>query len=196
MPSGWEKAPEYGGGPWGPWHWITSLGMLALVTFGLFACNSGALTRDAATAESAQAEEADFVGIASVTDGDSIEIHGQRIRLWGIDAPESAQQCTSANGASEPAGRRAATALADIIASRTVSCVERDRDQYGRPVSVCRVGEQDISRAMVEQGWAWAYVRYSRDYVSQEQTAREAQRGVWAWTCQAPWDYRAERRRR
>ncbi len=72
-------------------------------------------------------------------DGDTLEIQGVRVRLWGIDAVESAQTCLDATGKTWPCGRRAAFALADFLGQRTVRCERRDTDRYGRVVAVCRV---------------------------------------------------------
>src|SRR4029453_9677723 len=82
-----------------------------------------------------QAAASDPTGRASVIDGDTIEIHGQRIRLFGIDAPESRQTC-EANGQTYRCGQQAALSLADHVGQRTVACEERDTDRYGRIVAV------------------------------------------------------------
>src|SRR5260370_40743547 len=74
---------------------------------------------------------ADLVGQASIIDGDTIEIHGQRIRLFGIDAPEHDQLC-EAGGNQYRCGQQAALALAGQIGTRTVDCLPRGVDQYGR----------------------------------------------------------------
>ncbi len=77
---------------------------------------------------------ADVAGVASVIDGDTIEVHGQRIRLHGIDAPESRQLCRL-NGKPWQCGKDAANALAEKIGRRPIVCEERDRDRYGRIVA-------------------------------------------------------------
>lgn len=136
---------------------------------------------------------AEIAGRASVIDGDTIEIHGQRIRLFGIDSPESAQLC-QAEQKPYRCGQRAALALADRIGSRTVRCQERDVDRYGRTVAVCYVGSEDLDRWMVEQGWAVAFRKYSHDYIDAENDAREARRGIWQGEFEMPWDWRAARR--
>jgi endonuclease YncB( thermonuclease family) len=131
-------------------------------------------------------------GRASVIDGDTIEIRGERIRLFGIDAPESGQSCTVQSRAF-PAGQRAALALADKIASNIVDCRPKDTDRYGRNVNVCLVGGEDINGWMVANGWALAYRYYSRDYVSQEEQASKRKLGV--WQCNdfiPPWDWRRD----
>ena len=84
----------------------------------------------------------DLIGVASVIDGDTIEIHGQRIRLFGIDAPESRQLCVRPTGERWRCGQQASFALADQIGRATVSCQPRDRDRYGRIVAVCFKGDR------------------------------------------------------
>ena len=132
-------------------------------------------------------------GRASVTDGDSLEIAGQRVRLHGIDAPEWKQRC-QANGRQWRCGQAAAQALGKRIGRQSVTCTPRDRDRYGRIVAVCEAGGIDLNAWMVAQGWALAYRRYSRAYVDEEQTAKAAKRGVWRGELIAPWEWRRGKR--
>jgi endonuclease YncB( thermonuclease family) len=136
---------------------------------------------------------AEIAGSATVIDGDTIEIRGQRIRLFGIDSPESAQLC-QAGQKPYRCGQQAALALADRIGERTVRCQERDTDRYGRVVAVCYAGGEDLDRWMVEQGWAVAFRKYSLDYVDAENDARKARRGIWQGEFEMPWEWRAARR--
>jgi endonuclease YncB( thermonuclease family) len=136
---------------------------------------------------------ADIIGPAKVIDGDTIKIRGARIRLHGIDAPESAQVCR-ANDKAYRCGTSATQALARRIGNRSVSCDERDRDRYGRIVAVCRAGDEDLNGWLVSEGLALAYRRYSTDYVDQEQTAREAKRGLWRGEFVKPWRWRKGKR--
>ena len=115
-----------------------------------------------------------IVGVASVIDGDTIEIHGQRIRLFGIDAPESSQLCERPTGARWRCGQQASFALADRIGRATVRCDPRDLDRYGRVVAVCFRGNEDLNRWMVANGWAVSVRRYSLDYVADEAAARRS----------------------
>ena len=133
---------------------------------------------------------ADVSGRASVIDGDTIEVSENRIRLHGIDAPESGQTCV-AEGKRWQCGRRATRALSDRIAKHTVTCEERDWDG-GRIVAVCRLGGRDLNAWMVSEGWALAYRRYSKEYVAEEASARASRRGLWRGDFVAPWDWRAD----
>jgi endonuclease YncB( thermonuclease family) len=137
---------------------------------------------------------AEIAGRATVIDGDTIEIRGQRVRLFGIDSPESTQLC-QAGQKPYRCGQQAALALADRIGERTVRCQERDTDRYGRVVAVCHVSGEDLDRWMVEQGWAVAFRKYSIDYVDAENDAREAGRGIWQGEFELPWEWRAARRK-
>src|SRR6266404_783627 len=136
---------------------------------------------------------ADIIGQASVIDGDTIEIHGQRIRLFGIDAPEHDQLCEEA-GAQYRCGQQASLALADQIGRQTVDCAPRDVDQYGRVVAVCSAAGEDLNAWMVRQGWALAYRHYSTAYVPDEDAAHLAGDGIWRGTFDAPWDWRQGKR--
>ena len=128
-------------------------------------------------------------GRARVVDGDTVEIGQTRVRLHGIDAPESRQSCI-ADGRRWPCGERATRALAGRIGSQTVSCVERDRDRYGRTVAVCHAAGKDLNAWMVRQGWALAYQQYSKAYIADESDARAGRRGMWRGDFVPPWDWR------
>jgi len=130
-----------------------------------------------------------LVGAASVIDGDTIEIHGQRIRLFGIDAQESSQTCTQ-SGVTYRCGQTAAFALADRIGHRVVSCEQRDTDRYRRVVAVCSEGGVDLNEWMVSQGQAIAYRQYSLTYVPAEEKAKAARLGIWAGEFQNPAEFR------
>ncbi len=132
---------------------------------------------------------ADMAGIASVIDGDTIEVHGQRIRFHGIDAPESRQLCRLD---SKPwqCGKDAANTLAGKIARRPVTCEDLGRDRYKRIIARCAVAGEDLGAWMVSQGWALAYRRYSLDYTDMEADAQAARRGVWAGEFVKPREWR------
>lgn len=135
-----------------------------------------------------------LVGVATVIDGDTIEIHGQRIRLHGIDAPESNQWCTDEAGTTVRCGQQAALALDSLLNGQTCRCGVVDTDRYGRAVATCYVGETNINAWLVRQGWALAYRKYSTDYVAYEQQAQAEGRGIWRYAFEMPWVYRATRR--
>ncbi len=136
---------------------------------------------------------ADVTGIASVIDGDTIEVHDQRIRLHGIDAPESRQLCRK-DGERWRCGKDASSALKAFLGSRPVSCEELDRDRYRRIVAKCAVDGVDIGDWMVSQGWAVAYYQYSYEYSRAEQRAKSARRGIWAGEFEKPWEWRKQQR--
>lgn len=142
------------------------------------------------------AARADVRGEAEVTDGDSLRIAEQRVRLHGIDAPELRQICKNASNANYNCGEQAKAALRHAIAGSEVRCVQRDRDRYGRIVAVCVAGGVQLNRHMVREGWAVALPQYSRDYVADEETARRDRRGLWAGKFEMPEDWRRERGRR
>ncbi|MDO7934583.1 thermonuclease family protein [Xanthomonas euvesicatoria pv. eucalypti] len=137
---------------------------------------------------------AELVGRATVTDGDTLTVAKQRIRPWGIDAPESAQQCTTKDGRSWPCGRRSAAALDSYVLDKTVRCQPKDTDRYGRVVAECFVQGQSINRWMVRSGCAVAYRQYATAFIADEADARQHQRNLWQGPFQMPADYRHSKR--
>lgn len=133
-------------------------------------------------------------GVASVVDGDTIEIHGERIRLNAIDAPENAQLCLDAYGKRYRCGQKSANALAGMIGRSAITCQPMGHDRYRRIIAVCFKAETNLNGWMVQQGWAVAFRRYGGDYISQEDEARLNRRGIWAGTFDMPWDWRAVNR--
>ncbi|WP_184411861.1 thermonuclease family protein [Xanthomonas translucens] len=136
----------------------------------------------------------ELVGRATVTDGDTLTVAKTRIRLWGIDAPESAQQCTTKDGRSWPCGRRSAAALDGYVLDKTVRCQPKDTDRYGRVVAECLVQGQSVNRWMVRSGWAVAYRQYAMAFIADEADARQHQRNLWQGPFQLPADYRRSKR--
>jgi endonuclease YncB( thermonuclease family) len=131
-----------------------------------------------------------LIGKASVIDGDTIEIHGERIRLHGIDAPESGQLCRDAQDRKWRCGQKSALALDKKIGRKPVSCKTAGTDRYGRYIGVCTSGRMDLNGWMVRQGWAVAYRKYSQDYVALERSAQQAHLGVWQGRFTRPDEWR------
>lgn len=94
-------------------------------------------------------------GIARVIDGDTLEVEKERVRLFGVDAPESAQTCTDKKGASYGCGKEATEALRSKIGNSPVKCLVRNHDQYQRAVATCQIGSEDVAKWMVQQGERW-----------------------------------------
>ncbi len=135
-----------------------------------------------------------IIGRASVIDGDTIEIHGERIRFNGIDAPESRQLCQDAQGQDYRCGQVASNALDRFLSqSRPTRCDFVERDRYGRFVGNCyRADGASVASWLVRNGHAMDWPRYSDGAYADDQAAAKAERlGIWAGTFQPPWDWRA-----
>jgi endonuclease YncB( thermonuclease family) len=155
------------------------------------------------------------IGSARVVDGDTIIVNAVRIRLEGIDAPESTQACSKVIGdpivaAVNPlpfsppnmlgkpersanqwaCGAEATRHLARILGQAEVRCDDLGPDKYGRTLGRCFVGQLNVNATMVRDGFAWAYVKYSKDYVTLEEEARAARVGIWQGDAMPAWDYR------
>ena len=136
---------------------------------------------------------AEVTGPPKVVDGDTVEVQGTVIRLYGIDAPEFGQTCRIGEHAYD-CGRIARTALLDLTAGVTVSCKlapasPEDSDADGR-IGRCSADGYDLSEGMAYTGWALASRTVSERYVAFEERARAAGRGLWKGQFVAPWDWR------
>ena len=111
--------------------------------------------------------------VIKISDGDMITVlsgkEQTKVRLYGIDAPEKKQDY----------GQRSKQFLASLIAGQVVEVEPKGEDRYKRTLGIIHYKGQDINAQMVLNGYAWAYIKYSRIYVDQEKTARENKRGLW-----------------
>lgn len=131
-----------------------------------------------------------LIGRARVLDGDSLEISGARIRLQGIDAPESIQTCVDSKGQTWSCGKAAAQELRSHIGGRELTCVPHGVDSYNRILAVCSAPDgADINAWIVRQGWALASSD-TGSYRSEQHEAEAAKRGIWAGTFLPPWEWR------
>lgn len=136
----------------------------------------------------------DVSGAAVVVDGDTIVIGLQIIRLHGIDTPETGQRCALSDGKSWPCGKAALEHTKKLIVGKTVTCSGNAFDEYERLIASCSTSDgSDINLELVEKGLAWAFVKFSDDYVVQEGIARNKGIGVWQHQTEAPWVFREAR---
>jgi endonuclease YncB( thermonuclease family) len=132
-----------------------------------------------------------LAGRASVIDGDTIEIHGVRIRLLDIDAPESKQTCTRSDGTEWRCGQQAALELVDWIGERHVTCRSEKLDKYGRHLANCSVGGDNLSQWLAMNGWAVPYRDCGCEVVRAASWGAELdKRGIWSGTFIMPWEWR------
>jgi endonuclease YncB( thermonuclease family) len=123
----------------------------------------------------------DIIGRASIVDGDTLDLHGERIRLWGIDAPESAQLCRGRDRKPYRCGALAANTLDAFTRGKLIRCTPLEDDRYGRIVGRCVAAGADLGRLMVARGLAIEEPQYSRGaYAADQLAARRAGRGLWS----------------
>jgi endonuclease YncB( thermonuclease family) len=132
-------------------------------------------------------------GPATVIDGDTLDLTGQRVRLLGIDAPEAAQTCTrgAGSGVAWPCGAEASALLRELLAGRTVSCTQQGTDVYGRALAHCSAGRIDLGASLVSAGLAVVLDNGKDIYGEREAVAQAQAAGLWSGPFQTPSDYRA-----
>lgn len=133
-----------------------------------------------------------IIGRASVIDGDTIEIHSKRIRLSGVDTPESGQLCYTNSGHPWRCGQLAAFMLADYIGTSQVSCQVEAQDKYGRYLSRCMAHGRDVGEWLVSNGWAVRYYDRAGTYRRAQGEASASGRGIWQGKFQMPKHWRRE----
>ena len=124
-----------------------------------------------------------------VIDGDTIHLNGEKIRFTGIDTPELKQTCNKDNKII-PCGIEARKLLIDKISDNNVKCKKEGKDQYKRTLAECFVNNISLSSYLVRKGYAFAYRKYSKKFVDDENYARVNNLGMWSMNFEYPWDYR------
>ena len=133
-----------------------------------------------------------LTGQASIIDGDTLESHGTRIRLWGVDAPESNQLCRGDDSIQYRCGAKAANDLDSFLNKRPIDCAPVTLDQYRRTVAVCSVDGVDLADWLVRNGLALDWPQYSKGkYDKAQRDAEHAGRGIWEGSYVEPWLFRA-----
>ncbi len=122
-----------------------------------------------------------------------MDVGGIRYRLHGIDAPEAAQVCAGRDGRNWSCGQDAIHFMEEITDSGSVQCDDRGHDAFGRTIAVCNVAGTEINALMIERGMAWAFRKYSQDYIAIEDAARERGVGIWQASTETAWDFRAHK---
>ena len=124
-----------------------------------------------------------------VVDGDTIHLNGDKIRFSGIDTPELKQTCIN-NTVKYPCGVTAKEILIEKIGVNKVICINEGKDQYKRTLAECFVNDKSLSSYLVRSGYAFAYRKYSKKFIKDEDYARINRLGMWSMKFEYPWDYR------
>ena len=124
-----------------------------------------------------------------VVDGDTIHLNGEKIRFTGIDTPELKQTCIK-QGIKDYCGVTAKKILIDKIGSKTVECISQGKDQYKRILAECFVNNESLSSYLVRSGYAFAYRKYSKKFIEDENYAKANKLGMWSMEFDYPWDFR------
>ena len=139
-----------------------------------------------------------ITGFAKVVDGDTIKINSKKIRLYGIDAPEKKQKCKKTYltisfmsfTKDYMCGELSTQKLIKKINKQKLNCNILDVDRYKRLIGECFKRNINLNSWMVSNGYAVAYRKYSKKYVSDEINAKNKKLGIWQGKFEMPWDYR------
>jgi endonuclease YncB( thermonuclease family) len=134
-----------------------------------------------------------ITGQVRVIDGDTIDVGQIRIRLHGIDAPETDQTCHTRRGEVWACGAWAKATVKTMLEGQHVRCAAVARDRYARVVARCEAREGDVGQVLVSEGIALAYPKYSLDYVPAEEKAARRNVGLHAGSFQSPAKFRRTR---
>lgn len=134
-------------------------------------------------------------GRVSVTDGDSLVVAGERVRLFGIDAPELDQTCWEDDGTAVRCGAWSARVLARYAEGHRAECAAIRQDRYGRTLATCTVRGVDLGETLLRNGVVRVYSGETlRDYPEFEKEAELLGRGLWGWRMEDPAAFRANQR--
>ena len=137
-------------------------------------------------------------GSAVVTDGDTIKINNNKIRLFGIDAPERKQLCEKifltisfiSFKKKYPCGEISTEKLKKLINKNIIKCHVKGKDRYQRKLAICFRNKLNINSWLVRNGYAVSYQKYSKKYLSEEIEAKNDKKGIWQGKFEMPWDWR------
>ena len=124
-----------------------------------------------------------------IIDGDTIHLNNEKIRFTGIDTPELKQTCNK-NNEIIYCGIEARKLLIDKIGKYKVICIREGKDRYKRTLAECFVNDLSLSRFLVREGYAFAYRKYSKKFIIDEDFARKNNIGMWSMKFEYPWDWR------
>ena len=145
-----------------------------------------------------------IIGYANVSDADTIKISNYKIRLHGIDAPEKKQLCQKpyfnlgifSLYEDYLCGEFATNKLKEFIDSEfIIECkVKVKKDFFGRHLGTCFKNNTNINQWLVENGYAVAFTKYSKDYIKYEEIAKNNKSGIWSGKFLMPWEWRKKKK--
>ena len=133
-----------------------------------------------------------FADNLKIVDGDTIVLNGEKIRFSGIDTPELKQTCMNSDE-KVFCGKSAKMLLIKKIGNEMPECISEGKDAYKRTLAECFVNGESLSSFLVRSGYAFAYRKYSKKFIKDEEFAKENKLGMWAMTFQYPWDFRKKK---
>ena len=145
--------------------------LLAILVLGLLVCS------------------ASFANSLRIVDGDTIVLNGEKICFKGIDTPELKQTCIQ-DDKKINCGMHAKLLLVKKIGNNTPECISEGKDVYKRTLAECFINGESLSSFLVRSGYAFAYRKYSKKFIKDEEFAKANKLGMWAMTFQYPWDFR------
>ena len=151
--------------------------LLGIVILGLLWCNVS------------------FADNLKVIDGDTIVLNGEKIRFTGIDTPELKQTCMQGDQELD-CGMTAKMLLVKKIGNNTPECIREGKDVYKRTLAECFINGESLSSFLVRSGYAFAYRKYSKKFIKDEEYAKKNKIGMWVMEFEFPWNFRKNKSKR